>query len=306
MPKRPHRPRSNPTRHCRVGIAFRDGALRLDDFVRRLSGDAFDVADATLCGVAAAPQAGPNELAPLFRARYIREAQAAARRGAVLLVDASLAARPELRDVARWVHPHAAWVLACLLDACLAEREPAVIAESAQVGAHVVLYPGVRIGERVRIGDHSVIGRPGFGWAMAPDGTTRRVPQLGGVVIEDDAEIGALCTIDAGTLAPTRVGKRVKIDAQCHVGHNVVIETDTIIAAQSGLAGSVHVGPGVLIGGQVGISDHVTIGAGARIAAKSGVIGDISAGATVAGYPAIARQRWFRGIARAFAKKAEM
>jgi UDP-3-O-[3-hydroxymyristoyl] glucosamine N-acyltransferase len=90
----------------------------------------------------------------------------------------------------------------------------------------------------------------------------------------------------------------VKLDAQVHVGHNVEIGANTIVAAQSGFAGSVSIGKGVLIGGQVGIADHVTVGDGARIAAKSGVIGDVPAGGVVAGYPAVPRGKWLRSLAR--------
>jgi UDP-3-O-[3-hydroxymyristoyl] glucosamine N-acyltransferase len=126
------------------------------------------------------------------------------------------------------------------------------------------------------------------------------MPQLGGVVIEDDAVIGPLCTIDAGTLAPTRIRRGAKLDAHVHVAHNCDIGEGAIIAAQSGFAGSVTVGKGVLVGGQVGVADHVTIGDFARIAAKSGVIGDVPPGAIVAGYPAVPRSRWLRALARAY------
>lgn len=156
------------------------------------------------------------------------------------------------------------------------------------------------IGARVRIGHCTVIGRPGFGWATGPNGAVRAIPQLGGVVIEDDVIIGALCTIDAGTLGPTIVRRHAKIDAHVHVGHNGDIGEGAIIAAQSGFAGSVTLGRGVQVGGQVGIADHVTVGDGAKIAAKSGVIGDVPPGAIVAGYPAVPRGRWLRALARMY------
>jgi UDP-3-O-[3-hydroxymyristoyl] glucosamine N-acyltransferase len=129
----------------------------------------------------------------------------------------------------------------------------------------------------------------------------RPVPQLGGVVIEDDVSIGPLCTVDAGTLGPTRVGRAAKLDAHVHVAHNVDVGEGCIVAAQSGFAGSVVLGKGTLVGGQVGIADHVVVGAGARIAAKSGVIGDVPPGAVVAGYPAVPRVRWLRALARLYA-----
>jgi UDP-3-O-[3-hydroxymyristoyl] glucosamine N-acyltransferase len=116
--------------------------------------------------------------------------------------------------------------------------------------------------------------------------------------IEDDVEIGPLATVDAGTLAPTIVRRGTRIDAHVHVGHNARVGPNAMIAAQSGFAGSVEIGAEVRIGGQAGIADHVHIGAGAQIAAKSGVIGDVEAGNIVAGYPAVDRHRWLRGMAR--------
>jgi UDP-3-O-[3-hydroxymyristoyl] glucosamine N-acyltransferase len=124
------------------------------------------------------------------------------------------------------------------------------------------------------------------------------VPQLGGVVIEDDVYIGALCTVDAGTLGPTIIRRGAKLDAHVHVGHNAEVGEGALLCAQTGLAGSVVIGRGAVLGGQVGVADHCRIGDGAKIAAKSGVIGDVPAGATYAGYPAIERMRWLRGLAR--------
>lgn len=244
-------------------------------------------------------RAQAGDLAPLLSSRFSRAAREAGARGAALLVDASLAgAVPEVR--ALWVHEHATWAMAALLDEALAEDAAPVVGEGCSIAPTAVLGPRVVLGARVVIGAGAVVGHPGFGWATGPGGAVRAVPQLGGVVIEDDVHVGPLCTIDAGTLGPTVIHRGAKLDAQVHVGHNVEIGEGSMVAAQCGFAGSVRVGRGVLVGGQAGIADHVVVGDGARIAAKSGVIGDVPAGATVAGYPAVARSRWLRGLARLY------
>ncbi len=217
------------------------------------------------------------------------------------------------------VHAQPLWVLACLLERVEAQAkqrfgeasvdpnaslaEGVVVQPGARIGSgtiveeNTVIYAGVHVGRGARIGANSVIGRPGFGFVEGPDGIQKRMPQLGGVVVEDDVEIGPLCTVDAGTLVPTRVKRGSKLDAHVHVGHNVVIGQGCLIAAQVGFAGSVVVGDGVRVGGQAGFKDHVRVGDGARIAAKSGVIGNIPPGAVVAGFPAVDKGRWLRAMA---------
>jgi UDP-3-O-[3-hydroxymyristoyl] glucosamine N-acyltransferase len=224
----------------------------------------------------------------------------------------------------RWIHAHVMWAVAKLLSAEVERRgrhpsarvhpaaqlsedvevrAGAVIAEGVRIGPHclvsenAVLYPGVELGARVVVGPLAVVGRPGFGWARGPDGSLLRIPHRGGVVVGDDVEIGPLCTVDAGTLGPTRIDAGAKLDAHVHVGHNVVIGAGTMVAAQAGFAGSAVVGERTLVGGQAGIADHAQIGAGARIAAQSGVIGDIPPGEAVAGFPAVPRDRFFRAMA---------
>ncbi len=243
-------------------------------------------------------QAG--DLAPLFAGRFVGAAVAAAGRGASLLVTPELARHPRIAEVGGWIHPLAPWVFAELLETCDSPRVEATMGEGCVIGPNVVLDFNVVLGARVLIGAGTIIGRPGFGWATGPNGVVRAVPQRAGVVIEDDVVIGPLCTIDAGTLSPTRVRRGAKLDAQCHVAHNCDIGEDSMIAAQCGFAGSVRIGKGALIGGQVGVADHVTIGEGARIAGKSGVIGDIPARAVVAGYPAVPRSRWLRALAHLY------
>jgi UDP-3-O-[3-hydroxymyristoyl] glucosamine N-acyltransferase len=269
-----------------------------------------------------------GDLCPVTSRRYTSLAAEAARSGASLLVDAELGVL--VPPGQRWLHPHAAWALANLLSEISSPPEPdrreratvdpdaelgegvsigpgALVMGGASIGAgsilepHAVIYPRVRIGARVVVGAGAVIGRPGFGWATGPRGQVVRIPQLGGVWIDDDVEVGPLATIDAGTLAPTVVGRSAKLDAHVHVGHNVVVGPGALVAAQSGFAGSVRIGARVRVGGQAGVADHARVGDGAQIAAKAGVIGDIPAGAVVAGYPAVGRARWLRGVARMLA-----
>jgi len=272
----------------------------LKDFVERHGGVTKHGAHGVVRRLAPVRNAGPGDLAPLLSSRYIEDATAAVARGAFLLVDATLEGREDVAALPGWFHPYAAWALAELLDVGDCPADAPVIGDGCTIGRGAVLLPRVRLGARVTIGAGAIIGEAGFGFAAGPNGAMRAIPHLGGVVIEDDAHIGALCTVSAGTLSPTTIRKGAKLDAQVHVGHNCDIGEGTIIAAQSGLAGSVTVGRGVLMGGQVGIADHVTIGDLARIAAKSGVIGDVAAGATVAGYPAVERQRWLRGLAELY------
>lgn len=254
--------------------------------------------------IVAVDQAQRGDLAPLLSRRFLKVAKEAMVRGADLLVDASLEGSLDARLVPGapgiWIHAHAPWAMAELLDEAIVPEAAAIVGEGCAVAPSAVLGPRVLIGARVTIGAGVVIGHPGFGWAFGPGGALRAVPQLGGVVIEDDVAIGPLSTIDAGTLGPTRIRRGAKLDAHVHVGHNVDIGEGTIVAAQCGFAGSVKIGREVLVGGQAGIADHVTVGDGARIAAKSGVIGDVPAGATVAGYPALPRMRWLRGLARLY------
>jgi len=247
--------------------------------------------------------AGEGDLAPFFSARYADHARLASEHGAFLLVSGDLESRVEIDEATKWLHPNAAWALAELLDLGQVPETPPVIGEGCHIGQGAVVLPRVRLGARVRIGPGAVIGAPGFGFARG-NGVVRDVPQLGGVVIEDDVHIGALSTIASGTIGPTVLRRGVKLDAQVHVGHNCEIGEGTIVAAQTGIAGSVRVGRGVLMGGQVGIADHVCIGDGARIAAKSGVIADVAAGVTVAGYPAVERWRWLRGLAETYRRAA--
>jgi UDP-3-O-[3-hydroxymyristoyl] glucosamine N-acyltransferase len=256
--------------------------------------------NAPIARIAPPAKAGEGDLAPLLSRRYWDDALGARERGAVLLVDARLVKSSRDRSAFDWVHEHATWAMAGVLDRAVTNDAPAIVGEGSAIAPSAVIGPRVTIGARVKIAAGAVVGHPGFGFAEGPDGATRAIPQLGGVVIEDEVSIGPLTTVDAGTLSPTIVRRGAKLDAHVHVGHNADVGAGAILCAQVGLAGSVVIGRGAVLGGQAGIADHCIIGEGAKIAAKSGVIGDVPAGATYAGYPALERMRWLRGLARAF------
>jgi UDP-3-O-[3-hydroxymyristoyl] glucosamine N-acyltransferase len=281
-----------------------DGVVRLRG--ETLDGLAARYGGRILSGGAEAPKAilplewaRTGDLAPFLASRFLPACREAVQRGATLLVDAKLSRIvPEGRAV--WLHPHANWAMAELLGDAIVPPDKPIVGPGSTIAPTAVLGPRVVVGARVSIGPGAVIGYPGFGWAVGARGAVRPVPQLGGVIIEDDVSIGPLCTVDAGTLSATRLGRGVKLDAHVHVAHNVEIGEGTIVAAQCGFAGSVRIGPGVLVGGQTGIADHVVVGEKARIAAKSGVISDVPARAVVAGYPAMPRMRWLRALAKLY------
>ena len=171
----------------------------------------------------------------------------------------------------------------------------AYIGEHVQIGNNVKLFPGVVIGDNVKIADNTilhagvkvynhcvigknvtihagtVIGSDGFGFAPQPDGTFKKVPQIGNVVIEDHVEIGSNATIDRATIGSTIIKKGAKLDNLIQVAHNVEVGENTVIAAQAGVSGSTKLGKNVMIGGQAGIVGHLSIADGAKINAQSGV-----------------------------------
>ena len=146
------------------------------------------------------------------------------------------------------------------------------IGRNCRVHPHVTIYPGAVLGDRVVVHAGVVLGSDGFGYVRdAKTGKYEKFPQIGRLEIEDDVEIGANSTVDRGALDVTRIRRGTKLDNLVHVGHNVHIGEDVVIAAQTGLSGSAVVENQVIIGGQVGIADHVRIEAGAILGAQSGI-----------------------------------
>jgi len=151
------------------------------------------------------------------------------------------------------------------------------IGDNVQVGENSTLHAGVKIyheciiGNNVTIHAGTVIGSDGFGFAPQADGSLKKVPQIGNVVIEDGVEIGANTTIDRGTIGSTLIKSGVKLDNLLQIAHNVEVGNNSVIAAQAGISGSTKIGNNVMIGGQVGIVGHIKIADGSKINAQSGV-----------------------------------
>jgi len=143
-----------------------------------------------------------------------------------------------------------------------------------QIGPNVTIYPNTEIGENCIIHAGVVIGSEGFGFIHKQDSIVK-IPQIGKTIIKNNVEIGSNTTIDRGTLNNTIIHSGVKLDNLIQVGHNVTIGENTIIAAQTGIAGSTKIGKNCMIGGQVAIADHLTIGNNVKIAGKSGVIKNV-------------------------------
>ena len=138
--------------------------------------------------------------------------------------------------------------------------------------SNVVVYPGTTIGARVVAHAGTVLGSDGFGYVRdAGSGHHEAFPQVGRLVIEDDVELGALCTVDRGALGTTIIRRGTKLDNQVHVAHNVEVGEDVVMAAQSGIAGSTVVEDGVIVAGQAGIADHARVGRGVILGAQCGV-----------------------------------
>jgi UDP-3-O-[3-hydroxymyristoyl] glucosamine N-acyltransferase len=207
-----------------------------------------------------------------------------------------------------------------------------ILGERVRIGAYAVLDPQVEVGDDVHIGAHTVVGRgarigprsilhpqvvvypgstlgsdvilhsgvrvgvDGFGYVLV-DGNHRKVPQVGGCIVEDAVEVGANTTFDRGSIGPTVVGAGTKVDNLVQLGHNVKIGPRSILVSQTGIAGSTELGAGVVTGGQTGIGGHLRIGDGARTAGQAGIIGDVPPGETYMGFPGRPRTVFLRTAA---------
>jgi len=177
------------------------------------------------------------------------------------------------------------------------------IGDDAVIGDNTVVFSGAKIYAECIIGAHvtihsgCIIGADGFGFAPNSENSYNKVAQIGNVIIEEHVEIGANTTVDRATLGSTILRKGVKLDNLIQVAHNVEIGENTVIAAQSGIAGSTKIGKNCMIGGQVGIVGHLKIGDGVKIAAQSGIGKNIPDGEVVQGSPAFSYGDYNRAYA---------
>jgi UDP-3-O-[3-hydroxymyristoyl] glucosamine N-acyltransferase len=166
------------------------------------------------------------------------------------------------------------------------------LGDNVAVGDNCIIHPGVKVYHDCKIGNNvtihagTIIGSDGFGFAPQADGTFKKVPQIGNVVIEDNVEIGANATIDRATVGSTLIKSGAKLDNLIQIAHNVEVGHSTVIAAQAGISGSTKIGNGVMIGGQAGVVGHIQLGDGAKVNAQSGVSKSIDPGKAVTGSPA--------------------
>ena len=172
-----------------------------------------------------------------------------------------------------------------------------------RIGADCVIHSHVAIRERVTIGDRVVlqngvvIGADGYGFATTTDGVHHKIPQVGGVVIEDDVEIGANTTVDRPAVGETRIGAGTKIDNLVQVAHGVKLGRHVLLASQVGISGSTTLGDHVVLAGQVGVAGHITIGDRVRATGQTGLTHSIKPGEFVSGTPAFANREWLKASA---------
>ena len=331
-----------------TGVSARIGGMMLGELAKRLGaelvageGSGAD-AETEVTGVAGIEQAGPGEVSFVANPKYAGLAKTT--RAAALIVEPEFGAVPGA--TLRVVNPYLAWSRTIEVFHPPLRYEPgihptAVVAASAKLGArahlgayvvvgevcvvgddavllpHVVLYPGVEVGDRFLAHAHAVvregcvlgddvvlqngavIGADGFGFAKGPEGHWIKIVQAGPTVLENAVEVQANACVDRASVGETRVKAGAKIDNLVQVGHGSTVGEDSLLCAQVGLAGSTVIGKGVILAGQVGVAGHLTVGDGAVATAQTGIPNDVAAGAVVSGYPAMDNRAWLRMVAAA-------
>ena len=173
-------------------------------------------------------------------------------------------------------------------------EDDVVINDDTVIYQHSIIHSSTLIGKFCVVHGGCIVGSDGFGFAPKEDGTYKKIPQTGRVVIEDHVDIGANSTIDRATLGETRICSGVKLDNQIQIAHNVEIGANTVIAAQSGVAGSTKIGSNCVIGGQVGIIGHLKVGDNVKIQGQSGVTSNIETDQALYGTPAMSYKDYLK------------
>lgn len=185
------------------------------------------------------------------------------------------------------------------------------IYDNAKIGANCTIHSNVSVRENCEIGDNCIvhnnttIGSDGFGYAKTETKSWLKIPQTGRVILKDDVEIGANTAIDCASVGETVIGRGSKIDNLVQIGHSCTVAEDTLICAQTGLAGSSHIGSRVILAGQVGIAGHLKVGDDVIVTAKSATSHDVENGKIISGVPAFDNRDWLRSIA-AFRRLGEI
>ena len=176
----------------------------------------------------------------------------------------------------------------------------AYIGDQVKIGEKTILYAGAKVYSECQVGARCVlhagvvIGADGFGFAPQADHTYSKIPQIGRVIIEDDVELGANTCIDRATMGATIIRKGVKLDNLIQIAHNVEVGENTVIAAQTGMAGSSKMGARCIVGGQVGVAGHLKVGDDVQIGAQSGIMKSVPSGRAMFGTPAFDYHEYMR------------
>ncbi|HEY4049031.1 MAG TPA: UDP-3-O-(3-hydroxymyristoyl)glucosamine N-acyltransferase [Acidobacteriaceae bacterium] len=270
-----------------IGQAGPDAVVFADDdvsFAAALASQAGAVLVSPRVASTSATDQKPRLLCPQPRLAFARTAKLLAREHAAAGAAPSIHPTAIISETAQIAGQVSIGAYAVLEDsACVGSSSTidsgAVIGKGVVIGSEchiyprVVLYPGTTLGDRVVVHAGAVLGADGFGYVRdQTTGEYLQFPQQGSLVVEDDVEIGANTTIDRGALEETRIARGTKIDNLVHIGHNVSVGRNAVIAAQTGISGSSSVGHNAMLGGQVGIGDHALVGDGVILGGQAGVL----------------------------------
>src|SRR5574341_980017 len=277
-----------------------DYMMKLKELAEKIGAVLSGPGDAEITAVAGIREAVPGEITFAADAGHLKDLDHSRASAAIVPLDAPDRNIPQLR----MKNPRLGFAraLGCLYGrpvAPLGISDRAVIGRGSVIGDDTVVYPNVSIGHNITIGSRAIIhagteiGSDGFGF-VTDGGRHHKIPQVGGVIIEDDVEIGGNCSIDRATLGNTLIKRGTKLDNQVHVAHNVTIGEHCLIAGQVGIAGSSTLGNYVAFGGQVGVGDHRIIGDRVMAGGKAVITKDLEAGQVVAGNYAMPLKEWLK------------